>query len=242
MLLMSATVLDFESFSKMCGLKKDTTVYVDVPSSFDPKHFGLVYRPIAKMNKDAIVTSMPLVIEQVKKILAAHPDTKGIIHCSNYFVTQEIAKIGNPRLLIQGSGKDREKILLEHVTSSEPTVVVSPSMMEGLDLKDDLGRFQIICKIPFPFLGDPVVKKLLEKSQRWYAWKTALTLVQAVGRCVRNENDWAKTYVLDECFSDLFSRWSTFFPNSFSEMEVDDSAKSVSTVIKPKFNKWKKRY
>ena len=240
-LMMSATILDFESFSRTLGLPRDSTKFIDVQSPFDPKHFGIVYRPIAPMNKDAILTSMPMMIEQVKKILAAHPNEKGIIHASNYQVTQAIGSIDDSRLLVQTSGRDREKILEEHITSKLPTVIVSPAMMEGLDLRDDLGRFQVICKVPFPFLGDPVIKKLLERSQRWYAWRTALTLVQAAGRCVRNESDWTKTYILDACFGDFFVKWSSFFTNSFSEMTVDESAMvKVQQRDSKKYNKWRR--
>ena len=30
-------------------------------------------------------------------------------------------------------------------------------MAEGVDLKGDSSRFQIICKIPYPYLGDKLV-------------------------------------------------------------------------------------
>lgn len=221
-LMMSATVLDFEAFSKTCGLPKDSTAYIDVQSPFDPKNFGLVYRPIAKMNKAEITQSLPRVVAEVRKILAAHPTEKGIIHVANYEVARAVARIGDSRLLVQTSSRNREEILKQHTESPDPTVLVSPAMMEGLDLHDDLGRFQVICKVPFPFLGDPVIKKLLERSQRWYAWRTALTMVQAVGRCVRNESDWTKTYILDECFGDLFMRSTYLFTEAFSKMKVED--------------------
>jgi len=31
--------------------------------------------------------------------------------------------------------------------------------LEGLDLKDDLARFQIVMKMPYPSLGDPLIKR-----------------------------------------------------------------------------------
>lgn len=239
-LMMSATILDFESFSRTCGLPKDT-VFISVPSPFDPKNFGIVYRPIAPMNKTMIDQSIPKVVAEVRNILAAHPKDKGLIHVANYSVARAIGAINDPRLLVQTTGRDREVILKTHIESTEPTVLVSPAMMEGLDLYDDLGRFQIICKVPFPFLGDPVIKRLLERSQRWYAWRTALTLVQAVGRCVRNESDWTKTYILDENFGSFFGRWTSFFTNAFSAMDVD--GRHVQSQQKKKYSSnWKKRY
>jgi Rad3-related DNA helicase len=40
--------------------------------------------------------------------------------------------------------------------------------------------------------------------------------MQGVGRSVRNENDWAVTYVLDACFRSLIYK-PGFFPPSFTE-------------------------
>jgi len=52
-----------------------------------------------------------------------------------------------------------EEVIKFHETSPHPTVLISPSMMEGVDLADDMSRFQILCKVPFPYLGDAAIKK-----------------------------------------------------------------------------------
>ncbi len=44
----------------------------------------------------------------------------------------------------------REEVIAEHVNSTKPTVLISPSLHTGLYLKDDLSRFQIITKVPYP--------------------------------------------------------------------------------------------
>jgi hypothetical protein len=40
--------------------------------------------------------------------------------------------------------------MAEHVNSTKPTVLISPSLHTALDLKDDLSRFQIITKVTYP--------------------------------------------------------------------------------------------
>ena len=109
------------------------------------------------------------------------------------------------RLLTHESA-NRDTVLKQHMTSSEPTVLVSPSMMEGVDLSDELSRFQIICKLPFPYLGDAVVKKRLEKNKEWYAYSTAKSLIQSLGRSIRNETDHAESYILDADWSMFYSK------------------------------------
>lgn len=219
-LLLSATILDKQIFQRSISIKNDSTSYISIPTPFKSEAFGINYIPIGKMNKNRSPQTVTNVINAIQKILQKHPNEKGIIHTTTYEITRELKKLNNKRLLIQESSKDRTNILQRHSSDALPTVLVSPSMQEGLDLKDDLGRFQIICKIPFPFLGDPLIEKKMKADPKWYSWITIRTLIQACGRCVRNENDWASTYILDECFSDLLLKYDYMFPKHFEGMKI----------------------
>jgi ATP-dependent DNA helicase DinG len=161
-----------------------------------------------------------MIVDSIKKILAAHPDEKGIIHANSYEIVKIVEQIKDRRLLIQRSGLDREDILRTHLTSPDPTVIVSPGMTEGIDLRDDLGRFQVICKVPYPYLGDPVVAAKSKADSGWYAWRTITTLVQAAGRCVRSAEDSAATYILDECLIDVMHRWPKMFPDYWNSISM----------------------
>lgn len=129
----------------------------------------------------------------------------------------------------EGVAGDRERIIQEHIDKvGEPTVIISPSMTEGLDLKDDLSRFSIVVKVPYPFLSDYVKARNAMDGGRYYAWTTALAIQQETGRSNRHQNDFATHYILDEAFGyfiqkngGMFSPWwaeSVFFPG---EYEVD---------------------
>jgi ATP-dependent DNA helicase DinG len=41
----------------------------------------------------------------------------------------------------------RDEVIYQHENSIRPTVLISPSLHTGLDLKDNLSRFQIITVI-----------------------------------------------------------------------------------------------
>ncbi len=225
-LLMSATILDDKVFARSAGLPSHGVAYLSVPTPFKPASFGLTYRPIGAMTARRVQETLPKVVQDVRKILAMHPNEKGIIHATSYDVTQAIGAIQNDRLLVQTCAEDRDKILKEHLSSPRPTVLVSPAMTEGLDLRDELGRFQVVCKIPYPYFGDKVVATKAKKDPKWYAWCTVRTLVQAVGRCVRNTNDWTKTYILDESFAELISRNPEMVPAYFEELVFEDHTKA----------------
>lgn len=218
--LMSATILDENVFIRSAGVPRETSSSISIQSPFPASAFGITYDPIGKMSQSQAKVTEQYLLSKVRSILAKHPDVKGIIHTANYNTAKMIGKINDKRLLIQNNADDRDKILSIHLNTPVPTLIVSPSMMEGLDLKDDLGRLQIICKVPFPYIGDPVVKIKMERDPQWYAWCTARAIVQSIGRSVRNSNDWTNTYILDECFKDFYRRWHKFFPPNFSQMKM----------------------
>ena len=92
-----------------------------------------------------------------------------------------------------------DTIVWSHQHSKEPTVLVSSSLAEGVDLKDDLSRFQIIIKLPFANLQDVRIKKK-SKMGDWYLNNMFMKFVQQCGRSTRNIDDFSKTYVLDGSF------------------------------------------
>ena len=105
--------------------------------------------------------------------------------------------------------------MLKKMKKTRGTVVMGPSLLEGLNLVDDLSRFQIFLKVPYPHLGDKYVAAKLNYSQKWYNWKTSVSVLQGVGRSIRTPEDWAVTYLIDGCFSDLFNSAGNQFPPEF---------------------------
>ena len=105
-------------------------------------------------------------------------------------------QIKNNRLIDHNS-RNREYQLHRFEESQENKVLVSPSMSEGVDLPYEKCQFQVIYKIPFPYLGDRQVNQRRKKDPKWYAYKTVMTLLQAYGRGMRAEDDYCETYILD---------------------------------------------
>ena len=94
-------------------------------------------------------------------------------------------------------------------------MLVTPSAFEGVDFKGDECRWQILCKVPYPSLGDPQIRKRMEKDHEWYNWLTALRIVQTYGRGVRTVDDFCKTYILDEDFRRFYLGNTRLFPDWF---------------------------
>jgi len=107
--------------------------------------------------------------------------------------------------------------VIEEWINSKKRILISPAVKEGVDLKDDLCRFQILLKVPYPSLSDARVKYLLmEKNQwTWYFNETAKDIVQMYGRAVRTPTDHAKFYIVDGSFNDICKKAT--FPKWFLE-------------------------
>jgi Rad3-related DNA helicase len=101
------------------------------------------------------------------------------------------------RFLVREQGVDNQEILTQHINASSNTVLVSPSMTHGVDLKDDLARFQIIVKAPYLPLNSKRIKKLFDQNLQWYVNRMLTTVIQAAGRGIRSKDDHCITYILD---------------------------------------------
>ena len=169
------------------------------------------------MSSREIDNTLPKLVEAVKSIMKQHKGQKGIIHCHTFKIANHLKKaIRSKRLLVHDSS-NRDEILRKHIDGKADTILLSPSMTEGVDLKDDASRFQILCKVPYPYLGDKLVKKRMYKWKWWYPLQTTKKVIQSVGRSVRNEEDFAVTYILDQDWDRFYSKNKSMFPQTFQE-------------------------
>ena len=99
----------------------------------------------------------------IKEIIETLYGQKVIIHTLNKKIAEYIRATVRSKRLKVAYGSNREKMLEEHCRSKNDTILDSPSMSEGVDIKGDLSKFQIISKMPFPYLGDKVCRKKMIK-------------------------------------------------------------------------------
>ena len=202
-LLMSATVLDKDAFCRSLGLDPERVRYASAPSPFPKENRPIHYMPVGKMSRDDIDATLPRMAEAVRQLLEAHTSDKGIIHACSFKVTNYIRDaLRDPRLLTHGDVEgDRDAVLEKHRLDPGPTVLLSPSMLEGVSLDDGLSRFQIFVKVPYPNLNDKTLRKRIQRDPWYYDFLTTKSFVQGLGRSVRHAEDMATTYVLDSCFA-----------------------------------------
>jgi len=222
-LMMSATILSVDVMCDSLGVDRKDVEFIEMPNLFPVKNRQIHYVPTGSMsfkNKAKTLPEMINVINEISNVF--HPTEKGIIHTHNFSVAEAILdgvdSTVRDRLLFQKHFPSREAMLEYHTKATDPTILIAPALHEGIDLKDDLSRFQIICKMPYPnFVNDPQLSARMKESQRYYNWLTCLKLVQMYGRSIRSGSDRAETYILDSDLDRLLRSANEILPEWFLE-------------------------
>lgn len=221
-IILSSATIPFrnklQNWLNRIGLGNKNFSFHSVPMTF-PKENRPIYLDCmkGKMTKNNENENWNENIQTIKEIIKENIGTKGVIHTHSYDRATRISKdLKNFSIFLH----EKEKIdgdVIEEWIKSRKQILISPSIKEGVDLKGDLCRFQIILKIPYPSIADARVKYLLmEKKQwTWYFQETAKDIIQMYGRAIRSEDDHAKLYIIDGSFNDVHKK--TKFPEWFEE-------------------------
>jgi len=215
---MSATFADPTDYLLSISLRG--AKYIKMESSFDFSKSPIYFYNRRKMSYNHINDNLPWLCEQINDILDNHKGESGIIHSASYDLSMKIFQnlsIKNRKRVLVYNGTEEKRKTLELLKYSKDRVLIGPSLLEGLDLKDRWSRFQIFAKVPYLNLGDRFIKAKLAINPAWYRMKAIQNILQGVGRSVRSETDWAVTYILDGSLSDLIHNNRRAFPKEFME-------------------------
>jgi Rad3-related DNA helicase len=226
--LSSAFLGPRQVLAESLGLDADRIRVFGGDSPFPLEQRPLVYRPVGRLSRTTLGALEPALFREVAAILRYHADDKGLVHAASYAAARrlvrslaETAPDQSPRLILVEGG-ERGHALDLHRRLRTPSVLVSPSLREGVDLPDDFLRFQVITKMPYPDLGDPWTAGRRHHDPRWYALETAKALVQAYGRSCRHADDYGTTYLLDGQFERFLALDRALLPEWF--LEAADAA------------------
>jgi Rad3-related DNA helicase len=216
---MSATIGDPSTYMRIMGISN--AKFIRLGNAFNYEKSPVVFVNKYRLSMKEKERSFNPVLEMLDKILKKHEGQRGIIHSGSYEFSKKILEQSEHSMRLINYADSRQKAeALTEFKKSKDKILIGPSILEGLDLKDDTSRFQIFFKVPYPSLGDPLIKAKMNHMPDWYDWKTAVSFLQGVGRSVRNENDWAVTYVLDACFQSLINKKDYLPPDIKQRIKV----------------------
>ena len=215
-ILMSATMLGMEYIADSLALPPGSWAYLDMPSTFPVENRPIYYQPVVRMNyrkgKDPVaLQKMQDGIDDVIERYVRERKPWGLIHAVSNARRDEILTRSRWRAIMVTDDAEHAR----RVAKKQPSVLVAANRMEGWDGADDLCRFIIMPKIPFPSLGDPRVRARMDADARSYDYATLVQVVQGVGRGVRSETDSCDTWILDGAWAPLYARRREWLPDAF---------------------------
>ncbi len=232
-IFMSGTILSAWQMVMNLGLDADAGEHIVVPSPFPAKN-----RPIFATRLDMTFKSRdeswPIAFKLIDRLMTLHAKDKGMLLVPSNAMLDAIKKGLSPAnavRIITASGDTRLKKYQEHIDSRSPTVLAAPGMWEGADLKGDASRFQIIPAIPRAFFKGQIAARA-KVDKQWYRWLNYTKFLQGTGRSIRDENDFAATYVLDQDLLIEAERDDSLIPAWCREAIIDGLPK-LPEVAKP---------
>ena len=232
-IFLSATILNANTFANNLGINKDEYSAYRIGSNFPVENRPIILDYAGKFTggKDKQQIWIKPLTRKVEEIARNFPNERGIIHTHSFGIQKGIVENAaldvRKRFLEQHNFINKTE-MLEHHAKTPGSIIIAPAMHEGIDLKDDLSRFQILCKVPYANYYENIqLMARMELDPPYYEYITIMKLVQSVGRSVRSETDWAYTYIIDESFERIY-KTNNSFPLWFKE--------AVTKNLKSKIN------
>lgn len=206
------------------GINPDDALVLDVGSSWDKRRSPIVLCNTANMtykNHDASLTKC---IHKIDEILKEHRGQRGLIHTTSNAIMNEIMDRSRySHRLIKYSGTEEKMAILDDFDNyPKDAVLVGPSLTTGIDMKDDLARFNIVTKISFPNMISALWAKRYETANHIYVGEAASVLEQSCGRTTRSVDDFSISYILDSRAGSFISGNRHLFSTSFLDRIVTD--------------------
>ena len=220
LVIMSGTILDPKFFSQIMNIPEYK--YIKLPWTFPAGSRPIYYRPAAKVTRDNMVAAAPNLSRVVDYIIDAHGIEKGVIHSRSFDLGRDVYKHMKlqDRVIFHERGQDTRAVVERFKRDHTGKWLLSPSVSHGEDFAYDIARCQVILKMPYPDLHDPVVRIRARQVPAWYYYKTAQDLVQEIGRVSRAMDDYGETWIIDSAFEDVLRKFPQCIPEEIREAIV----------------------
>ena len=209
--MMSATV-SYKDIENL-GLDRRRTLYLEVDSPIPSSHRPIITDYVANVNRSNLRDSTISMAQRIREIyLPKYEGKKGVIHAT-YAQSKIFREVLGDNERFMFHDKTNTRAQYQAFLDSPPEsgrIFVASGLYEGIDLAEDLGRFQIITKIPWLNLGDSAIKYKAERDQAWFCWETLKSTMQACGRICRTPEDFGETIIMDMSFTRLVKQGFTY--------------------------------
>lgn len=213
-LIMSATCFAPEFWSKEWNVPVG---WVELPSLSPATNRPIYLENVKRINKNTTEDEWLEVIDAIDNIIQDRVESKGLIHSVSNWLTDLILEHSRYRHLMYKAAGPTRLEGINQFTAADNGVLIGPQLLRGLNLADDLCRFIIFPKIPYPSLADPRIQEMMKGGDDRYRIETLSAVIQGVGRGVRGPADHCETFILDSGAGWLFKATKNWLPGWFAE-------------------------
>lgn len=200
---------------------------VSVPSTFDPARRPIYVHPIAEMTRKQEDNARPLIANAIGRVAERHPHDKILVHTVSYslnrYIEDQLRQSDQLFRVVTYNAAVEKQRAIDRYLSIPSSIFLAPSLDRGIDLPGDDCRVIVVCKVPFPSLGDKQISARMHSKggQSWYAVKTIRSLVQMTGRGMRSYDDFCESYILDKMFVEsIWRRHKNLIPKWWADALV----------------------
>jgi len=169
---------------------------------------------VGKMSYAHKKKTFPSIVTKIKELADRHQG-KGFIHAT-YALAEDLQPyLDDPRFIFHN--KENKAAKLKKFMESKDKIFIGSGLSEGLSLNGAEYEWQVMTKVQFPSLADPVNKHNLNHNKDLYSWETATNLIQMYGRICRDPKDKGITYILDSSFKLFYTINRKLFPQYFQQ-------------------------
>jgi Rad3-related DNA helicase len=181
------------------GIKHGEYWFREWPRVFPANNAPVYWLPTGRMGRKAEREEKARSIVRLDEICDVWTGYKGIVHTVSYPLAewfQAGSRYG--RHMILSEPGDTARAMEKYKKTPPPCLLVGPTFGTGFDFPEEDVGFQVIPKLPFPDLSDPVVQARREQDRDWLDYETGQAFAQTLCRKSRRKDQVSFTFVTDD--------------------------------------------
>lgn len=224
----------------MLGYSKAEYEWHAYPSTFPVERRPVHILPAPRMNASISPGGMKTWLNCIDRYADTRSKWRGVVHSGSYARSEYIA--------VNSRHKDRVIVhmnsaglaeAIERFLATPGSILVSPSIMEGVDFPYEKCDWNYIAKIPFGNHNEPVLAERLRQDPEFGIYSAAFSIVQAAFRGMRAIDDYCETAIGDGSWQHwFFRRAKHHFPQYFLDAVVPcDGVPAANEKLRNKLKK-----
>jgi len=200
----------------LLGIDTSEVHQMEVDHPFPLENRMLTHINTCRLNFRSPPADIQRWLMRIDQIIKPRLDRKGIVHTVSYSRQKQVMEASKlVEHMITHDSRGTNDTVAAFKLNPDPGVLVSPVLTTGYDFPGGECRYQIIGKIAYPDVSDPVIKRRLTMDPDYASYIAMQRLIQTCGRGVRSHDDWCENFVIDDNVKWFMDKYKKFAPKWF---------------------------